>query len=120
MLLKVDFVYSFNQGADTFFGNTVVNFSAPDMDGVQTTTATGTINGGTGMFEGATGFDTGSAKVSPPPPGESVPITTSSGGEITAPRLTAVPEPATSALFSTACVGLAGLAAMCKRRRTCI
>jgi hypothetical protein len=115
MLLKVDYVFSFNEGADTFFGKTVVNFGAPDNDGVQITTATTTIDGGTGMFTGATGSGIGNAKASPPPPEGASPITTFGSGEITAPGLTAVPEPATRTLLCTGFVAVIGLAALRKK-----
>lgn len=75
MVLDVTYVLSFNGGVDTFFGGEVVSFSAPDMNGVQASTATMTILGGTGIFKQATGSGIGSAKSSPLPPTGPAPVT---------------------------------------------
>ena len=117
MSLIVDYTLSFNKGLDTFFGKEFVIFGPPDQNGVQVTKAAMTIEGGTGIFTGAAGLGTGSATVNPPPPiGPNV-VTIAGRGEITAPGLSAVPEPASLTLLGTAIAGLAGLAGIQKKRR---
>ena len=86
------FTASFNGGADTFFGTDSFLFSPPDSTGIQTTTSTMTILGGTGIFQGASGFATGEGTNSPPPPGELSPVFFSGTGQITAPGLNAIPR----------------------------
>jgi hypothetical protein len=106
------FVASFNSGTDTFFGSSVFMFSDPDPTGLQTTSNTMTILGGTGIFSGASGSATGVGTNSPPPPGEASPVFFSGSGQITAPTLTApVPEPSTWLLL------LAGGVAVAAARR---
>jgi hypothetical protein len=68
MSLVVDYTLSFNKGLDTFFGKEFVTFGRPEQNGVQVTNASMTIEGGTGIFTGATGSGTASATVNPPPP----------------------------------------------------
>ena len=75
-----------------------------------------TIIGGTGIFSGATGSGTGSSTVSPPPPTGPNTVTIFGSGEITAPGLAAIPEPATGAFLAIAITGLVGLTAIRKRR----
>ena len=117
MSLVVDYTLSFNKGLNTFFGKESVSFGPPDQNGVQITTATMTIAGGTGIFSGATGSGTGSATVNPPPPTGPNPVTIAGSGDITAPGLSAIPEPSSITLLGTAIMGLAGLAAVRKKRR---
>ena len=117
MSLTVDYTLSFNKGVDTFFGKEFVTFGPPDQHGVQVTTATMTIAGGTGVFAGATGSGTGSATVNPPPPTGPNPVTITGSGDITAPGLSAIPEPASITLLGTAIMGLVGLAALRKQRQ---
>ena len=112
------FAASFNGEADTFFGTNSFTFSPPDSTGIQTTTSAMTILGGTGIFQAAGGFATGEGTNSPPPPGELSPVFFSGSGQITAPGLNAIPEPGTVALLGTGMAGLAGIAVICKRRRS--
>jgi hypothetical protein len=103
-------IASFNGGTDTFTGTHSHVFGVSD---------TWTILGGTGIFSGATGFATpNSTFIEPsgnPDPNFIGTVVNSGNGQITAPGLNAVPEPATMALLIT---GLAGVAAMRKRRRS--
>jgi hypothetical protein len=79
-----------------------------------------TILGGTGIFSGATGFATATGTMIPssgnPAPGFFATFAFSGSGQITAPGLNAVPEPATMALLSTGLACLLGAAAIRKRR----
>lgn len=109
-----NFIASFNGGADTFTGTDSVLF------GPTTFSNTLTIMGGTGIFSGATGFATATgmsiASSGNPAPNFLGTVATSGSGQITAPGLIAIPEPGTVALLGTGLAGLAGVAAIRKRR----
>lgn len=111
--VSLNFTASFNGGRDTFTGTDFHVFGVSE---------TLTILGGTGIFRGATGFAPATAMGNPdsgnPAPNYFGTITSSGRGQITAPGLNAVPEPATMALFSTGLAGLLGVAAIRKRRRS--
>jgi hypothetical protein len=107
------FVASFNGGADTFTGTHGFVFGAPGPDG-QTITSAMIILGGTGIFSGASGSATASGTNRPPPgPDDLSPVFFSGSGQITAPALNAVPEPASLAIVFA---GLAGI--WLRRKRT--
>ena len=100
-------IASFNGGTDTFAGTHSHVFGVSD---------TWTILGGTGIFSGATGFATPSSTfIEPsgnPDPNFIGTVVNSGSGQITAPSLAAVPEPATGTLLCTVFTGLLGLAAI--------
>jgi PEP-CTERM motif len=106
-----NFTASFNRGTDTFTGTNSVMF------GATTFSSTLTILGGTGIFSGASGLATGTsmmvASSGNPAPDFNATAAISGAGEITAPGLNAVPEPATYGL-----VGLAlGAAVFANRKK---
>ena len=100
------FTASFNGGADTFTGTHNFTFGRPAAMG-QTITSAMTILGGTGMFSGATGTATATGTNSPPPgPEDLSPVSFTGTGQITAPDLTAVPEPSTMAIVFAGLLGI--------------
>ena len=103
--VSLNFIASFNGGADTFTGTDFHVFGVSN---------TWTILGGTGIFSGATGFATATGMgIEPsgnPDPNFIGTVANSGSGQITAPGLNAIPEPGTIALL---CTGMAGLAGSC-------
>jgi hypothetical protein len=115
--VALNFTASFNGGADTFTGTDVhLHDASGDL-----ISETMTILGGTGVFRGATGFAAPvTLEIAPsgnPAPGFFGTLATSGSGQITAPGLNGVPEPSTVALFSTGLAGLAGVAAIRRKKQ---
>ncbi len=110
--VSLNFTASFNGGADTFTGTDFHVFGVSE---------TMTILGGTGIFSGATGFATPATMViapsGNPAPNFFATLATSGSGQIAAPGLKAVPEPATMAILSTGLAGLAGVVGIRRRRQ---
>jgi hypothetical protein len=99
-----EFTFSFGGGTDSFSGTSRTAFGPPNSEGLPTLSTNFTILSGTGIFAGATGTATQSG-VSHPGDGPTTPVNISGTGQITAPSLTAAPEPATFALFVLALTG---------------
>jgi len=109
-LVSNDFTASFNGGTNTFTGTDTVQF------GATTFTNNLTIMGGTGIFSGATGFGTATgmmiASSGNPAPTYFATVAASGNGQITAPGITAIPEPTTMTLLGAAVASLGGLVAI--------
>ncbi len=110
--LSLNFTAAFNGGGDTFSGTDFHVFGVSE---------TMTILSGTGIFSGATGFAIPTTLGLPPSgntsPGYIGSLATSGSGQITAPGLTAAPEPATMGFLGAGLASLAGVAAIRRRSR---
>jgi PEP-CTERM motif-containing protein len=112
------FVASFNGATNTFAGTDSVSFGAPNAMGLPTFSNTLTILSGTGIFSDASGSATATGTANPPAVvGQPTPVSFSGSGQITAPGLSAIPEPASMMLLGIAMASLSALAAIRKKRR---
>jgi hypothetical protein len=110
---QAPFTLGVNGGLDTLGGTLSVATSGGIGTGVWT------ILSGTGMFSGATGvLNSTGVGVAPAGPGQPPGNHLIGTGQVTAPNLTAIPEPGTVALLGTGLMGLAGFAAIRRRRRS--
>jgi hypothetical protein len=113
------FTFSFDGGTNTFSGTNNTVFGPPNSAGFPTFTNTYSILGGTGIFNGATGFASanGISNRAPGAIGSSpvTPVTAIGSGQITTATLTAVPEPGSMALIG---LGVTGVLILRMRRRS--